>query len=258
MNQDLLQRFPDDILLHDRMARNYVAGGYQNKARFHFVESLKLQRKQKLDEGKTGLIFIAGMHRGGTGFTYRSLRDGLGIIENAAETSDIAEGIPDTGGVYFVPAFAGLGAPHWDPYARGTIVGITGGTGRAHIVRATLEAIAYHVRDVLEVVRQSAPSETPLLRADGGGSDNRFLMQFQADMLGIPVEVPEIAETTALGAAHLAGLAVGFWDSEKDLASKWQANARYEPRMSRDEADKLYNGWERAVERARDWERKGP
>ena len=198
-----------------------------------------------------GSVFI-------TGAAVQWLRDGLGIIENAAETSDIAEGIPDTGGVYFVPAFAGLGAPHWDPYARGTIVGITGGTGRAHIVRATLEAIAYQVRDVLEVVRQSAPSEIPLLRADGGGSANRFLMQFQADMLGIPVEVPEIAETTALGAAHLAGLAVGFWDSEKDLASKWQANARYEPRMSRDEADKLYDGWQRAVERARDWERKGP
>jgi glycerol kinase len=196
-----------------------------------------------------GSVFIAGA-------AVQWLRDGLGIIKNAAETSEISEGVPDTGGVYFVPAFAGLGAPHWDPYARGTIVGITGGTGRAHIVRATLEAIAYQVRDVLEVVKQSALSEIPLLRADGGGSGNPFLMQFQADMLGIPVEVPEIAETTALGAACLAGLAVGFWDSEKDLASQWQANARYEPKMSKDEADHLYAGWQRAMERARGWEQK--
>ena len=197
-----------------------------------------------------GSVFI-------TGAAIQWLRDGLGIIKNAAETSEIAKRIPGAGGVYFVPAFTGLGAPHWDPYARGTIVGITGGTDRAHIVRATLEAIAYQVRDVLEVVRQSAPSEIPMLRADGGGSTNPFLMQFQADMLGIPVEVPEIAETTALGAAHLAGLAVGFWNNEKDLATQWQANARYEPRMSRDEADNLYAGWQRAMEQARDWEQKG-
>ncbi len=215
-----------------------------------FLATIGWQREsQNTRYALEGSVFI-------TGAAIQWLRDGLGIIKNAAETSEVAKEIPDTGGVYFVPAFAGLGAPHWDPYARGTIMGITGGTDRAHIVRATLEAIAYQVRDVLEVIRQPAPSDIPMLRADGGGSANPFLMQFQADMLGIPVEVPEIAETTALGAAHLAGLAVGFWSNEKDLATQWQANARYEPRMSRDEADNLYAGWQRAMERARNWEQK--
>ena len=159
--------------------------------------------------------------------------------------------------MYFVPAFAGLGAPHWDPYARGTIVGLTAGTNRAHIVRATLEAIAYQVKDIFEAVRSSYASEIPVVRGDGGGSANRFLMQFQSDMLGIPVEVSEVTETTALGAAYLAGLAVGFWDSQPELSAQWRLGARYEPQMSRDEADKLYVGWQRAMERSRDWETPG-
>ena len=197
-----------------------------------------------------GSVFI-------TGAAIQWLRDGLGIIERASDTEEIAQSVSDTGGVYFVPAFAGLGAPHWDMYARGTIVGLTGGTTRAHIIRATLEAIAYQVRDVLEVIRPSIQLEITLLRADGGGSANRFLMQFQADLLGIPVEVPEIAETTALGAAYLAGLAVGFWGSQQELSAQWRLDARYEPRMSRGEADKLYAGWQRAMERARNWETPG-
>jgi glycerol kinase len=188
-----------------------------------------------------------------TGAAIQWLRDGLGIIEKASDTDRIARSVPDSGGVYFVPAFTGLGAPHWDMYARGAILGLTSGTTRAHIVRATLEAIAYQVRDVLEVIRPSTQLEIPLLRADGGGSANPFMVQFQADLLGIPVEVPEIAETTALGAAYLAGLAVGFWGSQQELSGRWRSDARYEPRISREEADKLYAGWQRAMERARNW-----
>lgn len=197
-----------------------------------------------------GSVFI-------TGAAVQWLRDGLGVIKNASDTEEIAESVSDTGGMYFVPAFAGLGAPHWDPYARGTIVGLTGSTNRAHIVRATLEAIAYQVKDVFEVVRSSYASEIPVVRADGGGSANQFLMQFQSDILGVPVEVPKVTETTALGAAYLAGLAVGFWDSQPELSAQWRLGARYEPQMSRDEADKLYAGWQRAMERSRDWETPG-
>jgi glycerol kinase len=194
-----------------------------------------------------GSVFI-------TGAAVQWLRDGLRVIKKASDTEELAQSVSDTGGVYFVPAFAGLGAPHWDMYARGTIVGITGGTTRTHIVRATLEAIAYQVRDVLEVIKSSTRLEIPVLRADGGGSANKFLMQFQADLLGIPVEVPEIAETTALGAAYLAGLAVGFWGSQRELSGQWRLDARYEPRISRGKADRLYAGWQRAMERARNWD----
>ena len=194
-----------------------------------------------------GSIFI-------TGSAIQWLRDGLGIIENAAETSDIALSIPATGGMYFVPAFAGLGAPHWDMYARGTMVGLTSGTGRAHIIRATLESIAYQVKDVLNVIQASSQIDVTVLRADGGGAANPFLMQFQADILGIPVEVPAISETTALGTAYLAGLAVGFWDNQQELSDQRLLNSRYEPRISTAESDKLYSSWLRAMERARNWE----
>ena len=194
-----------------------------------------------------GSIFI-------TGSAIQWLRDGLGIIGNAAETSDIALSIPDTGGMYFVPAFAGLGAPHWDMYARGTMVGLTSGTGRAHIIRATLESIAYQVKDVLNVIQASSQIDVTVLRADGGGAANPFLMQFQADILGIPVEVPAISVTTALGTAYLAGLAVGFWDNQQELSDQRLLNSRYEPRISTAESDKLYSSWLRAMERARNWE----
>lgn len=208
------------------------------------------QQGQPVQYALEGSIFIAGA-------AVQWLRDGLGIIEKASDTDEIARSVVSTGGVYFVPAFAGLGAPHWDMYARGTMVGLTGGTTRAHIVRATLEAIAYQVRDVLEAMRPVSKSEISLLRADGGGSANPFLMQFQADLLGVPVEVPETAETTALGAAYLAGLAVGFWDNLQEIAAQWRLHARYEPRMSREQADQLYAGWQRAMERALDWETPG-
>ena len=156
--------------------------------------------------------------------------------------------------MYFVPAFAGLGAPHWDMYARGTMVGLTSGTSRAHIIRATLESIAYQVKDVLNVIQASSQIDVTVLRADGGGAGNPFLMQFQADILGIPVEVPAISETTALGTAYLAGLAVGFWDNQQELSDQRLLNSRYEPRISTAESDKLYSSWLRAMERARNWE----
>ena len=193
-----------------------------------------------------GSIFI-------TGAAVQWLRDGLGIIQAAADTEPLAESVPDTGGVYFVPAFVGLGAPHWDMYARGTLIGLTGGTARAHIVRATLEAIAYQVRDVLEAIEADTGLPVPLLRADGGGTANAFLMQFQADLLGIPVECPEVTETTALGAAYLAGLAVGLWKGQEEVAHLWRCGRRFEPRMPPQKRDALYADWQRAVERARSW-----
>jgi glycerol kinase len=186
-----------------------------------------------------------------TGSAVQWLRDGLGIIGDASETEAMAESVPDTGGVFFVPAFTGLGAPYWDAEARGTITGLTRGTNRAHIVRATLESIAYQVRDVVEAMESDTGLRSPVLRADGGGSANAFLMQFQADQLGVPVEVPEVAETTALGAAYLAGLAVGFWENQETVSRQWQLSRRYEPRMDPQERDELYSGWKRAVERSR-------
>jgi len=193
-----------------------------------------------------GSIFI-------TGAAVQWLRDGLGIIDSAAESEAMACSVSDNGGVYFVPALAGLGAPYWDMYARGTIIGLTQGTERNHLVRATLEAIAYQARDVIEVMGTEAGLQVPLLRVDGGGTANEFLMQFQADILGIPIQVAAVAETTALGAAYLAGLAVGFWQDTAEIARKWQASRTYEPNMSIDQREFLYSGWKRAVERARDW-----
>jgi glycerol kinase len=186
-----------------------------------------------------------------TGSAVQWLRDGLGIIGDASETEALAESVPDTSSVFFVPALTGLGAPYWDAEARGTITGLTRGTSRAHIVRATLESIAYQVRDVVEAMESDTGLRTPVLRADGGGSVNSFLMQFQADQLGVPVEVPEVAETTALGVAYLAGLAVGFWEDQETIASSWRLSRRYEPRMDPRVRDDLYSGWKRAVDRSR-------
>jgi glycerol kinase len=188
-----------------------------------------------------------------TGAAVQWLRDGLGIIAAADETEALAESVPDTGGVYFVPAFAGLGAPHWDMYARGAIVGLTGGTGRAHLARATLEAIAYQTADVLSAMQDVGGVDIAVLRVDGGGTANRFLMQFQADLLGIPIEVAAVQETTARGAAYLAGLGVGFWPDRDTIAEQWRPAARFEPRMSRDRRAQLLDGWHRAVERSRGW-----
>jgi glycerol kinase len=194
-----------------------------------------------------GSVFIAGA-------VIQWLRDELKLIASAAESETAALSIASSGGVYVVPAFVGLGAPYWDQYARGTIVGLTRGSGRAHIIRAALESIAYQTRDVLEAMRADSGLALQALRVDGGAVRNDFLMRFQADMLGVPVQRPVVTETTALGAAYLAGLAVGFWSSLDEIGRQWAVERTFEPRMSIDERDTLYAGWRRAVERARRWE----
>ncbi len=193
-----------------------------------------------------GSVFIAGA-------VVQWLRDGLRIIGSAAETEELARSVPDTGGVYLVPAFVGLGAPHWDMYARGLLIGLTRGTERAHVARAALEAIAYQVRDVVGAMSADAGLPPAELRADGGAVRNDFLMQFQADVLGIPVVRPVITETTGLGAATLAGLAVGLWRNTDELAALWQTDTRFEPQMTAAARDRLYAGWQRALERAKGW-----
>jgi glycerol kinase len=187
-----------------------------------------------------------------TGAAVQWLRDGLGVISDAAETEALAQAVPDNGGVYLVPAFVGLGAPHWDMYARGLLIGLTRGTTREHLARATLESIAYQSRDLADAMA-SAGQPITLLKVDGGGTANTFLMQFQADLLGVPVEVAAVQETTALGAAYLAGLGVGMWTDLPELASRWRSARRYEPRMSLDQRDSLHHVWLRAVERSRGW-----
>ena len=189
-----------------------------------------------------------------TGAAVQWLRDGLGIIEEAAESEALAASLESNDGVYFVPALTGLGSPYWDPYARGTIVGLTRGSGRAHLARAALEAIAYETVDAVRAQEAAAGEALELLRADGGATVNRWLMQFQADVLGVPVSVPEIAETTALGAAYLAGIATGFWTAEQ-VGQMWREADRYEPRMDAARREELLVDWKRAVERSRAWAR---
>jgi len=193
-----------------------------------------------------GSIFVAGS-------AVQWLRDGLGLVKEAAETEAVAASIDDTGGVYLVPAFTGLGAPYWDERARGTVVGLTRGTGRAHLIRATLESIAYQTRDVVECVRTDSGLSLETLRVDGGACRNDWLMQFQADVLGTPVSRPQVLEVTALGAAALAGLGTGFWASREDLEHATGGGTVFEPRMGEDQREGLYAGWKRAVERSRGW-----
>ncbi|AHY46306.1 glycerol kinase [Rubrobacter radiotolerans] len=193
-----------------------------------------------------GAIFI-------TGAAVQWLRDGLGIIQNASETEALAQSVDSNDDVYFVPALVGLGAPHWDSYARGTIVGLTRGTTRAHLARAALESMCYQTRDAVEAMEQDSGAEIPTFKADGGAAANRWMMQFQADILGVPVEVPETLETTALGAAYLAGLATGFWQDKEELKSRWRLRRRYEPQMSEEERERLYGRWKEAVARAKNW-----
>ncbi|MDP6460187.1 MAG: glycerol kinase GlpK, partial [Gemmatimonadota bacterium] len=193
-----------------------------------------------------GAIFI-------TGAAVQWLRDGLGIIETAAESEALAASVDDTGDVFFVPALTGLGVPHWDAYARGTIVGITRGTTRAHIARATLESICHQTRDAMDAMRRASGVDLTELRVDGGAVGNRFLMQCQSDLLGVPVEVPEITQTTALGAGYLAGLAVGFWSNRDELAEKWRMARRHEPAVPEEERNRRHARWAKAVTRCRDW-----
>ncbi len=194
-----------------------------------------------------GSIFIGGA-------VVQWLRDGLGIIRASADVEPLALSVPDNGGVYLVPAFAGLGAPHWDAYARGTIVGLTRGSTAGHIARASLESIAYQVADVLDAMRTDSGCELPELRVDGGASQNDTLMQFQADILQSPVVRPRVTETTALGAAYLAGLAVGYWSGEAEIAEQWGVERRFEPAMPAADAKLLRGRWTLALERAKGWE----
>ena len=194
-----------------------------------------------------GSVFIAGA-------VVQWLRDELRLIDSASETERLAQSVSDSGGVYLVPAFTGLGAPHWDMYARGTITGITRGTGRSHIVRAALESIAYQTRDVLDAMMQDTGINLKSLKVDGGASQNNFLMQFQADILGKEVDRPVVTETTALGAAYLAGLATGFWKSRDEIAQKWSMDRKFMPVMNIDEREARYSKWKKAVTRATLWE----
>ena len=180
------------------------------------------------------------------------LRDGLGIIEQAADTEGLAASLATNDGVYFVPALTGLGSPHWDPRARGTIVGLTRGSTRAHLARAALESIAYATVDAVRAIESACAVPLTELRADGGATVNRWLMQFQADVLGCPVLVPEISETTALGAAYLAGVGTGHWTID-EISRTWRERCRYEPAMDGAEREALLSDWHRAVERSREW-----
>lgn len=200
----------------------------------------------KVDYALEGSIFIGGA-------LIQWLRDELRLIVDAADTEYFASKVDDTGGVYIVPAFAGLGAPYWDMYARGTIVGITRGTNRNHLIRAALEAIAYQTKDVLEAMQEDAGLELRELRVDGGASANSFLLQFQADLLGVPVYRPKIIETTALGAAYLAGLAVGFWENRDEIANEWGVDRKFMSAMDEELMEKLYRGWKKAVGRSLNW-----
>jgi len=204
------------------------------------------RRGGNTDYALEGSVFIAGA-------VVQWLRDGLKIIRAAQEVEALAASVPDNGGVYLVPAFAGLGAPHWDAYARGAIFGLTRGATGAHLARAALESIAFQSAEVLRAMEADASIELSELRVDGGAAANDLLMQIQADLLGVAVVRPKVLETTALGAAYLAGLAVGYWRDESDITGNWQVERRFEPAMSRDQAAALTAGWEKAVERAKGW-----
>ena len=201
----------------------------------------------KVEYALEGSIFVAGA-------AVQWLRDELKLIDNAAQSEELATAVHDTHGVYVVPAFVGLGAPYWDMYARGTIVGLTRGANRNHIVRATLESIAYQTRDVLQAMEDDSGITLKALKVDGGAVANNFLMQFQSDILGVPVDRPMVTETTAMGAAFLAGLAVGFWKDKAEIAAKWNVDRTFKPAMATADRDRQYKGWKKAVERSRTWE----
>jgi glycerol kinase len=194
-----------------------------------------------------GSVFVAGA-------AVQWLRDGLGIIRSSGEVEALAATVPDNGGVFLVPAFAGLGAPHWDPYARGALFGLTRGSSAGHIARATLESIAFQTADLLEAMEADAGTPLAELRVDGGATANDLLMQFQADLLGVPVVRPRVRETTALGAAYLAGLATGYWRDRAEIGQLWQAEHTFTTTMGREQADELRRRWSRALERVKGWE----
>ena len=200
----------------------------------------------KVEYALEGSIFVGGS-------AIQWLRDGLRLVDSAPDSEWVAKKVPDAGGVYMVPAFVGLGAPYWDMNARGMIIGLTRGTTKAHIVRATLDSLAYQTRDVLGAMEADSGNRLATLKVDGGAVANNLLMQFQADLLGVPVDRPQITETTALGAAYLAGLATGVWASKEELKKSWQLDTRFTPALDKKDADKLYKGWRKAVKHAANW-----
>jgi glycerol kinase len=212
----------------------------------HLLTTIAWGLNGKITYALEGSVFIAGA-------AIQWLRDELGLLSASSESEQLARTVPDSGGIYFVPAFVGLGAPHWDPFARGAIVGLTRGTGRAHLVRATLEAIAFQTADVLVAMNRDSGVSLEVLAVDGGAAVNDLLCQFQADILGVPVERPVVAETTALGAAYLAGLATGFWSTSEEICRNHQVDRRYAPNMGEAERTQLTAGWTRAVERCMGW-----
>jgi len=218
-------------------------------SRHQLLTTVGWKRGAQTDYALEGSVFIGGA-------VVQWLRDGLGIIKSSAEVEALAASVPDCGGVYLVPAFAGLGAPHWDQYARGTMTGLTRGTTTGHIARAALEGIAFQVADVLEVMKEDSGIAVNELRVDGGAASNNLLMQFQADLLRVPVVRPKVLETTALGAAYLAGLATGFWKDQTEVHKAWQADRVFEPGKSADEVMHRRSRWAEALDRAREWEEK--
>ncbi|MCU0708023.1 MAG: glycerol kinase GlpK [Pirellula sp.] len=242
--------------IHHGMAKNTYGtgcfmlmhiGNQPTPSKRRLLTSVAWSTDRGLEYALEGSVFIAGA-------AVQWLRDGLGIIRSSAEVEALAKSVVDTDGVYLVPAFAGLGAPHWDAYARGTIVGITRRTTAAHLARAALEGIAFQVSDVLTAMVQDSGVSIQQLRVDGGASANDLMMQFQADILQVPVVRPRVLETTALGAAYLAGLAVGYWSSMQEIESLWQSARTFEPLMREDEALKRRQRWSQALQRSRDWE----
>lgn len=221
-------------------------GGNPSPSKHGLTTDLAWQIGNKVVYSFEGLVFIGGA-------TVQWLRDGLKIIDDASQTDMMARKVPDTGNLYMVPAFTGLSAPYWDMYARGIIIGITRGTTREHIARSALEAIAYQTRDIMDSMEADSGQSIRSLRVDGGATSNDFLMQFQSDILGIPVEKPIVTEMTALGAAYLAGLGIGFWESTDEIGKHWQVERVYEPDMSEDRREELYSGWKKAVKRSLGW-----
>ncbi|HEU4692544.1 MAG TPA: FGGY-family carbohydrate kinase, partial [Vicinamibacterales bacterium] len=212
------------------------------------VTTVAWTRNGKTDYALEGSVFIGGA-------VVQWLRDGLGIIRASGEVEALARSVPDNGDVYLVPAFAGLGAPHWDQYARGAIVGLTRGATAAHIARAALESIAFQSADLLDAMQADAGVRLPELRVDGGAARNDFMMQFQSDLIGVPVVRPQITETTALGAAYMAGLAVGFWKSGEEIANQWRTDRRFEPAMPAARVRELRGRWTEALARAKGWQK---
>lgn len=211
------------------------------------VTTIAIGIDNKVEYALEGSVFVGGA-------VIQWIRDELQLVDDVADTEYFAKKVEDNGGVYIVPAFTGLGAPHWDMYARGAIFGLTRGANRNHIIRAALESIAYQSRDLIDAMEEDSGCKLTSLKVDGGASRNNLLMQFQADITGSEVVRPIITETTALGAAYLAGLAVGFWESKEEIATKWSVSQTYTPNLDEDKKEKLYRGWKKAVERAKGWE----